>query len=87
LYYYNTGGNAIPYSVLLITFPFAFFQLFFYRLFVKELFAFVKNVDDTIERTNVAVFGAGSLGLSIKQMIETHRAAGCGSSPLWRRSE
>jgi len=46
LYYYNTGGNAIPYSVLLITFPFAFFQLFFYRLFVKELFAYVKNVDN-----------------------------------------
>jgi FlaA1/EpsC-like NDP-sugar epimerase len=71
LYYYNTAGNAIPYSVLLITFPFAFFQLFFYRLFVKELFAYVKNADDNIERANVAVFGAGSLGLSIKQMIET----------------
>ena len=71
LYYYNTGINAVPYSVLLITFPFAFFELFFYRLFVKELFAYVKNVDDKNERTTVAVFGAGSLGLSVKQMIET----------------
>lgn len=71
LYYYNTGNNVIPYSVLLISFPFAFFQLFFYRLFVKELFAYIKNVDDTTERANVAVFGAGSLGLSVKQMIES----------------
>lgn len=71
LYYYNTGGNVIPYSVLLITFPFAFFQLFFYRLFVKELFAYIKNSDDKIEKLNVAVFGAGTLGLSVKQMIET----------------
>jgi len=51
-----------PIPFLLITFPFAFFQLFFYRLFVKELFAFVKNVDDTIERTNVAVFGPEASG-------------------------
>lgn len=71
LYYYNTGNNVIPYSVLLIAFPFAFFQLFFYRLFVKELFAYIKNVDDKIERSNIAVFGAGTLGLSVKQMIET----------------
>ncbi len=71
LYYYNTGINVIPYSVLLITFPFAFFQLFFYRLFVKELFAYIKNSDDKIEKVNVAVFGAGNLGLSVKQMIET----------------
>jgi len=71
LSYYNTGINLIPYSVLLITFPFAFFQLFFYRLFVKELFAYIKSVDDKSERTNVAVFGAGSLGISVKQMIES----------------
>ncbi|HZY79669.1 MAG TPA: polysaccharide biosynthesis protein, partial [Cyclobacteriaceae bacterium] len=76
LYYYNTGINVIPYSVLLITFPFAFFQLFFYRLFVKELFAYIKNADDTTERTNVAVFGAGMLGLSVKQMIETSPESG-----------
>jgi len=75
-YYYNTGNNVIPYSVLLITFPFAFFQLFFYRLFVKELFAYLKNADDKVERVNVAVFGAGSLGLSVKQMIETTPASG-----------
>lgn len=76
LYYYNTGNNAIPYSVLLIAFPFAFFQLFFYRLFVKELFAYIKNSDEKAERVNVAVFGAGSLGLSVKQMIESSPESG-----------
>lgn len=76
LYYYNTGFNVIPYSVLLITFPFAFFQLFFYRLFVKELFAYIRNVDDKVERSNIAVFGAGSLGLSVKQMIESSPDSG-----------
>jgi FlaA1/EpsC-like NDP-sugar epimerase len=70
LYYYNTGINIIPFSVLLIAFPFAFFQLFFYRLFVKELFAYIKNADHKTERSNIAVFGAGTLGLSVKQMIE-----------------
>jgi FlaA1/EpsC-like NDP-sugar epimerase len=76
LFYYNTGENIIPYSVLLITLPAAFFQLFFYRLFVKELFAYIKNLDDKVERSNVAVFGAGSLGLSVKQMIETSTESG-----------
>lgn len=76
LFYYNSGFNAIPYSVLLITFPAAFFQLFFYRLFVKELFAYIKNSDDKNERSNIAVFGAGSLGLSVKQMIETAADSG-----------
>jgi len=76
LFYYNSGFNAIPYSVLLITFPAAFFQLFFYRLFVKELFAYIKNSDAKIERSNIAVFGAGTLGLSVKQMIETATDSG-----------
>lgn len=76
IWYYNTGVNIIPFSVLLITFPFAFFQLFFYRLFVKELFAYIKNSDDKVERVNVAVFGAGTLGLSVKQMIESSPESG-----------
>ena len=76
LSYYNADFNIIPFSVLMIAFPFAFFQLFFYRLFVKELFAYIKNADDKMERTNVAVFGAGMLGLSVKQMIETSPESG-----------
>jgi FlaA1/EpsC-like NDP-sugar epimerase len=71
LYYYNAGKNFIPYSVILTAFPVSFFILFFYRLFVKELFAYIKTAGDKTERTNVVIFGAGHLGLSVKQMIET----------------
>ncbi len=71
IYYYNTGFNVIPFSVLLIAFPFAFFQLFFYRLFIKELFTYIKSSNNGKERINIAVFGAGNLGLSVKQMIDT----------------
>jgi FlaA1/EpsC-like NDP-sugar epimerase len=75
LYYYNKGVNIVPYSVLLISFPFSFFQLFFYRLFVKELFAYIKDSDE-VAKFNVAVFGAGTLGLSVKQMIESTPESG-----------
>jgi len=75
LYYYNKGVNIVPYSVLLISFPFSFFQLFFYRLFVKELFAYIKDSNQA-EKLNVAVFGAGTLGLSVKQMIESTPESG-----------
>lgn len=71
IFYYNTSKNLIPYSVVLIAFPISFFLLFFYRLLVKELFSYVKSVNTKIDRTNVMIFGAGNLGLSVKQMIET----------------
>lgn len=73
LYFYNVGRNLIPYSVIFIAFPISFFLLFFYRLFVKELFSYVKSSGSNVERTNVVIFGAGYLGLSVKQMIETSR--------------
>jgi FlaA1/EpsC-like NDP-sugar epimerase len=76
LYYYNQGKNLIPYSVIFIAFPISFFILFFYRLFVKELFFYIKAVGDSTEKTNVAIFGAGNLGLSVKQMIETSPGSG-----------
>jgi FlaA1/EpsC-like NDP-sugar epimerase len=76
LYYYNMGKNLIPYSVIIISFPIAFFILFFYRLFVKELFSFIKAAGDETEKTNVVIFGAGNLGLSVKQMIETSPGSG-----------
>jgi FlaA1/EpsC-like NDP-sugar epimerase len=71
IFYYNVGKNLIPYSVLLIAFPISFFMLFFYRLFVKELFAYAKSSNNKIEKSNVLIFGAGNLGLSVKQMLET----------------
>jgi FlaA1/EpsC-like NDP-sugar epimerase len=76
LYYYNMGKNLIPYSVIIISFPIAFFILFFYRLFVKELFSYIKAAGDDTEKINVVIFGAGNLGLSVKQMIETSPGSG-----------
>jgi FlaA1/EpsC-like NDP-sugar epimerase len=71
VYYYNFGRNLLPYSVLLISFPISFLLLFFYRLFVKEVFAYVKSTGTTSKKNNVLIFGAGHLGLSVKNVIES----------------
>jgi FlaA1/EpsC-like NDP-sugar epimerase len=69
LYYYNVGKNIIPYSVLLITFFTSFLFLFYYRLLVKTLFSYFKG--EIVKRANVAVFGAGSLGMITRHILET----------------
>lgn len=73
IYYYNVDRNLIPYSVLLIGFPISFFFLFFYRLLVKSIFAYYKS--GSISRMNVAIFGAGQLGLTVKNMIESNSSS------------
>jgi len=69
MYYYNMGKNLIPYSVLLITFFTSFLFLFYYRLLVKTLFSYFKG--EVSKRANVAVFGAGSLGIITRHILET----------------
>ena len=69
MYYYNLGRNLIPYSVLLITFFTSFLFLFYYRLLVKTLFSYFKG--EVNKRANVAVFGAGSLGMITRHILET----------------
>lgn len=71
LYYYNMGRNLLPYSVMLISFPVSFLLLFFYRLFVKEIFSFVKSSSVSSKKMNVLLFGAGNLGLSVKQILDS----------------
>jgi FlaA1/EpsC-like NDP-sugar epimerase len=71
VYYYNLGRNLLPFSVLLISFPITFLLLFFYRLFVKEVFAYVKSTGSSSKKNNVLIFGAGNLGLSVKNVIES----------------
>jgi FlaA1/EpsC-like NDP-sugar epimerase len=68
-FYYNVGKNLIPYSVLLITFFTSFLLLFYYRLLVKTLFSYFKG--EIVKRANVAVFGAGSLGMITRHILET----------------
>ena len=69
LYYYNMGKNLVPYSVLLITFFVSFLFLFYYRLLVKTIFTFYKG--EIVKRAHVAIFGAGSLGMITRNVLET----------------
>jgi len=69
MYFYNMSRNLIPYSVLLITFFTSFLFLFYYRLLVKTIFGYFKG--EVSKRANVAVFGAGSLGMITRHILET----------------
>ncbi len=73
VYFYNTSKNLIPYSVLLITLFTSFLFLFYYRLLVKTIFAYYKG--EVSKRAQVAVFGAGSLGMITRNVLETDSAS------------
>jgi len=68
-YYYVNDANIIPYSVLFIAFFISFLSLFYYRLIVKTIFSYFKG--EAAHRSNVVIFGAGSLGLITRTVIET----------------
>lgn len=69
VYYYNEGRNLVPYSVLFISFFVSFLFLFYYRLLIKTVFAFYKG--EIAQKSKVAIFGAGSLGMLTRNVIET----------------
>lgn len=69
IYAYNNENNLIPYSVILISFFTSFIFLFFYRLFVKSVFSYNQKLKNN--KKNLAIFGAGSLGMITKQVLET----------------
>jgi FlaA1/EpsC-like NDP-sugar epimerase len=68
-YFYNYEKNLIPYSVLLIFFFVSFLLLLYYRLLVKSIFSYFKS--DGSQRVNVAIFGAGQIGILTKQAIDS----------------
>ena len=70
LYFYNEGRNLIPYSVLFISFFASFLFLFYYRLLVKTIFGYYKG--EIGRKVNVAIFGAGSLGMITRNVIEAN---------------
>lgn len=70
LYYYNTSKNFIPYSVIAISFFVSFLFLFYYRLLVKDIFAFYKA--ETGNRIQTMIFGAGRSGLITKQVLDSN---------------
>ncbi|MEZ4972141.1 MAG: nucleoside-diphosphate sugar epimerase/dehydratase [Cyclobacteriaceae bacterium] len=69
IYYYNSGKNLIPYSVLLIVFLASFVFLFYYRLVVKTIFTYYKS--DVSNKKRVAIFGAGQAGVITKNAIDS----------------
>jgi FlaA1/EpsC-like NDP-sugar epimerase len=70
IYYYNSGSNLIPYSVIIIAFFTSFLFLFYYRLVVKTIFTYYKN--EKSKKIDIAIFGAGSAGLLVKQIIDAN---------------
>lgn len=73
IYYYNSGKNLIPYSVLVIVFLASFVFLFYYRLLVKTIFAYYKS--DVTLKKRVAIFGAGQAGVITKSAIDSDTKA------------
>lgn len=68
VYYYNLERNAIPYSVIFISFFISSLLLYQYRLIVKNIFTYYKA--DRVTRMPVLIFGAGVAGFLTKQAIE-----------------
>ena len=73
LFFYNQGKNLVPFSVLLITFLASFLFLFYYRLLVKTIFKHYKG--EVATKANVAIFGAASLGMITRNILETDTAS------------
>lgn len=61
--------NLVPYSVLLISFLSSFLFLFNYRLLVKYVFSFSRNV--VLKRFRVLIFGAGQTGIVTRHVINS----------------
>ncbi len=68
-YYYLYEYNIVPYSVVIISFFISFLFLFYYRLLVKAVFSYYKG--DISAKTHVVIFGAGSLGMITRTVLET----------------
>lgn len=68
LYHYNFGENFIPYSVILISFLASFVFMFQYRLLIKNIFSYYRQL--SVEKKNVAIFGAGQMGIITKHLLD-----------------
>ncbi len=62
------GITFVPPSVVLISFLASFLFLFQYRLLIKNVFSYYGKT--YISRNNIAIFGAGQMGLITKHLIE-----------------
>lgn len=65
----SNKGNAVPYSVILITLLSSFLLLFNYRLLVKYIFSYYRNF--MIKQARVMIFGAGQTGIITRHVLES----------------
>ena len=63
----QTGRYLIPYSIIVIAFMTAVFLLLFYRLLVKSIFSYYRNVGR--KQANLVIFGAGDSGQMAQQVL------------------
>ncbi len=69
VFYYNFSRNLVPYSVVIIFLFTSVFMLLFYRLMIKNIYVYYRS--EVNKKISVVIFGAGQLGLSIMQALET----------------
>ncbi|MEQ8924444.1 MAG: nucleoside-diphosphate sugar epimerase/dehydratase [Fulvivirga sp.] len=74
VYHYNVGSNLIPYSVILISFLASFLFLFQYRLLIKNIFSYYGRLYHN--KINVAIFGAGQMGIMTKHLLDDDHKSG-----------
>lgn len=67
--HYNSVGNVVPYSVIIISFLSSSLLLFNYRLLVKYFFAYYKNV--IFKKSRVIIYGAGQTGIITRHVIDS----------------
>jgi FlaA1/EpsC-like NDP-sugar epimerase len=67
--FYFQQGYLIPFSVIVISFLSSALLLFNYRLVVKYLFSYYKNV--LVKKARVIVYGAGQTGIVTRHVIDS----------------
>ncbi|MEQ8476352.1 nucleoside-diphosphate sugar epimerase/dehydratase [Fulvivirga sp.] len=74
VYNFSEGRNIIPYSVILISFLASFLFLFQYRLLIKNIFSYYGKIYR--KKNNVAIFGAGQMGIVTKHLLDDDYRSG-----------
>jgi FlaA1/EpsC-like NDP-sugar epimerase len=69
IFFYNDRGNIVPYSIVFISLLSSFLLLFNYRLLVKYIFSYYRNL--MINRSRVIIFGAGQTGIITRHVLES----------------
>jgi FlaA1/EpsC-like NDP-sugar epimerase len=68
-YLYFHRSNLVPYSVIIIGFLSSSLLLFNYRLLVKYLFSYYKNV--IVKKSRILIYGAGQTGIITRHVIDS----------------